>query len=186
MQNFYNDISSTEFAKLEAKSIDNAYNKVPDNTYLRLHVSGDSKTITGTKLLSKAASRWLNKGGKGVWTYTHAWRNINRKHWGKISVLASIDSINDANLAKSLNYVPALVVSEFASKKAFKISGSDIKWIPCPAQTNDNVSCSSCKLCFSEQKLKQINARNSICSSWYSKKYNKKTTQNNTIITFFK
>jgi hypothetical protein len=31
--------------------------------------------------------------------------------------------------------------------------GSNIKWIPCPAQTHSDVTCEKCKLCFNAKKL---------------------------------
>lgn len=52
LENYHLEKSTLELAKLEANSIKNAYDKVPENTYLRLHVSGDSKTITRNKAIS--------------------------------------------------------------------------------------------------------------------------------------
>lgn len=129
------------------------------------------KQLLGTKLLAKAVDKWISKGGVGAWSYTHAWKKVNRSYWGKVSCLASVDSVEWVKLAQELGYVPALVVSQFSSNKAFKLEGSDIKWVPCPAQTKDNVSCSSCKLCFNDSRLRDLNLRNSICGTWSTKKY---------------
>lgn len=53
--------SPLEVARAEAKLIDESYDGgvVPTGRALRLHVSGDSRTIAGTKVLNKAVGRWL-------------------------------------------------------------------------------------------------------------------------------
>ena len=33
-----------------------------------------------------------------------------------------------------------------------------VRWIPCPAQTRDDVTCDSCRLCWDDAKLRAINA----------------------------
>jgi hypothetical protein len=147
------DKSGIIVAKEEAKAIDNSYRgkKVPEGQILRLHVSGDCTTNTAAKTISAAANRWLKRGGKRVWSYTHAWRNVKRESWGKINVLASMESPVDGIKAIRRGYAPALVVGSFASDKAFIAKG--IRWIPCPAQTKDNVTCQDCKLCHDTDKL---------------------------------
>jgi hypothetical protein len=147
-------MTALQLARSEAKAIDNAYKggTIPENRDLRLHVAGESRTITGTKIINKAVGRWKNRGGNDCWSYTHAWRNVTREEWSNVSVLASIDSINDVEAARQQGYAPAIVVSEFASAKAFKMSGSPTKWIPCPAQTKE-VGCTNCRLCFDADRL---------------------------------
>lgn len=150
--------SALEVAREEANLIDKCYDgeKIPANKILRLHVSGDSRTIQGTKLLASACKRWKKRGGAYVYTYTHSWKNVPRSTWGEVSVLASIENTSQVKLAKKNGYVPAIVVEEHLSDKAYYLDGSDIKWIPCPAQTKDR-TCDQCKLCFDDLKLKQRN-----------------------------
>lgn len=150
--------SAIAVAKEEAKAIDNAWGgkKVPDNQLLRLHVSGDCTTDNAAKTVSDAANRWIKRGGKRVWSYTHAWRKVKRESWGNVNVLASMESPKDGMAAIKRGYAPALVVGEFKNDKAFIAEG--IRWIPCPAQTKDNVTCQDCKLCHNVDKLVERNA----------------------------
>lgn len=149
-------------ARAEAKAIDQAYGgrKIPKNTILRLHVSGDSRTVKGTRVLSKAVSRWKSRGGMIAYTYTHAWQNVPRREWAGISTLASVANIAEAERALEIGYAPAIVVPEHLDTKSYKLDGSDITWIPCPAQTKDDVGCSDCKLCARDQYL--IDSRHGI------------------------
>lgn len=150
------DLSAFELAKEEAKKI--VENSDTKSKYLRLHVSGDSSTKGGTKLLAKSVDHWISKTNGKVWTYTHAWKKIPKSYWGNISILASVDSVEEANEAYKNNYVPAIIVPKFESKKSFKIKNSDIKFIPCPAQTHEEISCTNCKLCFDSNKLYSLKA----------------------------
>lgn len=141
-------------ARAEAKAIDNAYNgkAIPTGRAMRLHVSGDSRTVTGSRIINKAIGRWKQRGGGDCWSYTHAWKHVPRSEWNNVSMLASVDSISEVELARKQGYAPAIVVASFDSPKAFQMSGSDTKWIPCPAQTKE-VGCSDCGLCFNANRL---------------------------------
>lgn len=120
------------------------------NQALRLHVVGDSVTVKGTKALSDATKHWLDLIGQ-VWTYTHAWRKVARRHWQGISVLASCERATDAILAMQRGYAAALVVAQHPTDgRAFKVH--DLTIIPCPNQTR-NVTCRECKLCWKDQWL---------------------------------
>lgn len=169
-------LTPIDIAKAEAKAIINSFKGKPipqDGKFggrdLRLHVSGDSRTKAGTKILSFAAQNYINRGGGKVYTYTHSWHNQPRKQWGKISVLASLDNYKDAPKARALGYAPAIVVETFPSDKAFSLPESDVKWIPCPAQTKD-VSCVDCRLCFDADKLFERNVGISFASHGSGKK----------------
>lgn len=151
-----------QVARSEAKAIDNAYQggPIPANRDMRVHVAGDSRTVTGTRIINKAVGRWKKRGGGDCWSYTHAWKSVHRKEWSNISILASIDNVDDAKLARKQGYAPAIVVAEFKDSKAFNIKGSKVKWIPCPAQTKPGgkeVSCVDCRLCFKSDYLYQAN-----------------------------
>lgn len=147
-------MTAIQVAKAEAKAIDESYNggSIPSNRSMRLHVSGDSRTLTGSKLINSAVGRWKVRGGGDCWSYTHAWKNIPRNIWSNVSMLASVSSISEAEEAKNNGYAPAIVVSEHISDKAYLLDGSDIKWIPCPAQTK-GIGCTDCKLCFNADRL---------------------------------
>lgn len=151
-------MSAIQVARAEAQAIDNSYDgkKVPGRD-LRLHVSGDSRTITGTKIINAAVGRWKRRGGDTAFSYTHAWKNVHRSHWSNVSVLASIDSIEQVAGAKLQGYAPAIVVSKYPSKRAFTLPDSDIKWIPCPAELKENISCTSCRLCMKADWLYSTN-----------------------------
>lgn len=146
--------SALDAARSEAKAIDNAYDggPIPDGRDLRIHVAGDSRTLAGTRLINNAIKRWKKRGGGSAWSYTHAWKHVPRNEWTEVSVLASVSNVSEAHEATQMGYAPAIVVAQHPSEKAFKIDGSDTKWIPCPAQTRD-VGCSDCRLCFNADRL---------------------------------
>ena len=146
--------SALEVARSEARAIDESYDggAVPLGRALRVHVAGDSRTLAGTRLINAALERWKKRGGGDVWSYTHAWRNVPRSAWSQASILASVESVADVPLARAQGYAPAIVVPEHLSERAYKLEGSDVKWIPCPAQTRE-VGCSDCRLCFNADRL---------------------------------
>jgi len=150
--------STLEFAKAEADLIKNAYKdkKAPANKLLRIHVSGDSRTVKGSKFINAAVSEWKQNGGHIVWTYTHAWKNVPRHIWNNVSILASIDKIEDVAKARKQGYAPAIIVSEFNSNKLFSVKGTETKFIPCPYETHQ-VTCDKCRLCFKADWLFEKN-----------------------------
>ena len=155
-------LTALQVARQEAQAIDQSYNgkNVPLGRDMRLHVSGDSRTVKGTKLINSSVGRWKKRGGGDCWTYTHAWMNVHRSTWSHVSVLASIDKPEDAVEARKQGYAPAIVVSEFSSPKAFTLPGSDVKYIPCPAQTSPGgkeIGCTECRLCFNADRLYENN-----------------------------
>jgi hypothetical protein len=152
-------LSALEVAREEARAIDYSYNgkAVPQNRDLRIHTAGDSRTVKGTKLINSAIGRWKKRGGGIAWSYTHSWKNIKRSLWSNASVLASVSNTEEANEARKQGYAPAIIVSEFNGDKAFKIDGSSVKWIPCPAQTKNNIGCVDCRLCMRSEFLYKSN-----------------------------
>lgn len=146
--------SPLQAARAEAMAIDTSYNSnsVPIGRDLRLHVSGDSRTITGTRIINKAIGRWKQRGGGDSWSYTHSWRHVSRSEWSNVSILASIESVKDVKEVRRQGYAPALVVDNHPSNKVYYIKGSDVKWIPCPAQTK-SIPCVECRLCFNADRL---------------------------------
>lgn len=124
---------------------------------LRLHTSGDCPTEEAARIVADAAERFMQRGGGKAWTYTHAWRRVARKAWGKVSILASVETLADARRAIKRGWAPARVVSGFPHGDKAWIDGG-VRWIPCPAQTRDNVTCESCRLCWDDAKLRSIGA----------------------------
>jgi hypothetical protein len=123
---------------------------------LRIHTSGDCPTREAAEIVADAAERFMDRGGGPAWTYTHAWRRMPRKAWGAVSVLASVETLADAKRAIRKGWAVARVVPQFSGDKAWTEDG--VRWIPCPAQTRDNVTCESCRLCWDDNKLRAINA----------------------------
>ena len=123
---------------------------------LRIHTSGDCPTAEAARIVADAADRFVARGGGRAWTYTHAWRRMSRKAWGGVSVLASVESLPDARRAMRRGWAVARVVPEFDGDKAWLEGG--VRWIPCPAQTRDAVTCDSCRLCWDDAKLRAIGA----------------------------
>lgn len=150
--------TALQAARSEAKAIDNSYKggAVPTGRDMRLHVAGDSRTIAGSRLINNAIGHWKERGGGECWSYTHAWKHVPREEWNNVSMLASVSNVTEAAEAQELGYAPSIVVGEHPSDKAYKLEGSDTKWIPCPAQTRE-VGCSDCRLCFNADRLHEGN-----------------------------
>lgn len=146
-----------QLARAEAKVIDNSYKggKVP-NRDMRLHVAGDSRTITGSRIINAAVGRWKKRGGRSCWSYTHAWKHVPRSEWSNVSMLASITTTAEVEEARKQGYAPSIVVGEHPSDKAYTLPGSETTWIPCPNQTR-GVGCSDCRLCFKADWLYETN-----------------------------
>ncbi len=117
---------------------------------LRLHVSGDVTRPDALEMIAAAALRWQRRGGGGVWTFTHAWRALERRLWTPISVLASVESPADAEHARDLGYTPAITVRAFPARSSFHLEGSTTAWIPCPAETSGR-TCVECRLCIDRE-----------------------------------
>lgn len=140
-----------ELARAEAIAID----RLPADRDLRLHVAGDSKTVEGTRMIAAACGRYLDRAellghAVAVWAYSHAWREVPREAWGRVSVLASCETADDVRLANARGYAAALVVPEFLDDAAYTLGG--VKMLPCPQQTREKV-CTECRLCFGDQRL---------------------------------
>ena len=150
------ELSSLDIARAEAKLINESYGggPIPNDRNLRLHVSGDSRTIAGTKVINKACGRWLARGDKSnhIWSYTHCWQNITRDNWSNVSIFASVDSIDQVEYARQNGYAPTIVVPEHLKDKPYLLKGSDVKWIPCCSQIG-GIGCVDCRLCFQANKL---------------------------------
>ncbi len=154
--------SAYDLVRKEAREIE-AYGPKAKGKMLRLHVSGDARTEKSAALLGNAAEKWNGK----VYTYTHAWREVSRSAWKNVSVLASVENIDDAKLAIEKGYAPAIIVSHHESEKAYFKDG--IKVIPCPSQTK-NITCEQCRLCMNDKMLYNQKAVIAFAAHGVSKK----------------
>lgn len=164
-------MTGDEVIELEAHLLDRAFRgtrgrvsgRIPrdggrcgrDGRDLRLHVGGDVSGTRGARRLAQTAARWTERGGGAIWTYTHRWRQILRERWGTISVLASVERRDQATLAISRGYVPAIVVSKFKDRRAYRSVHVPRGWriLPCPAETTEGVTCVTCRLCLDADAL---------------------------------
>jgi ParB-like chromosome segregation protein Spo0J len=145
--------SSVDVIREEARQIDDAFDGGPvpqdgarGGRDLRLHVGGDVDSAEGARVLARAARRWRARGGGAVWTYTHAWKDVPRSAWGEaITVLASVEKVDEIEKAQKRGYACAVVVEEFpAGDKAWTVGRTRI--VPCPAETR-GTTCAECRLC---------------------------------------
>ena len=140
--------TALEVAQAEADAID-AMDVVPGRP-MRLHTVGDCASDEAAKMVALAAARYMDRGGGPVWTYTHAWRDVARASWGRVSVFASCETAEDVKLAWVRGYAASIVVPEFPGRRKFDVDVDDVSVIPCPAQTTERVTCSSCRLCLND------------------------------------
>lgn len=127
---------------VEAEAIDKLTGRMP----LRLHVVGDCATDEAARTVSAAVDRYSERGGGNAWTYTHAWRSVERVSWGSVAVRASVENVEDIKAARERGYPAAIVVEEHASDKRYFIGDEPV--IPCPEQTRGR-TCDSCRICWS-------------------------------------
>lgn len=146
-------VRAIDIAREEAAAIDAAYQggRVPRGWGLRLHVSGDARTVGAARVLARAASRWIARGGARPWSYSHAWRAVLREAWGPVSVLASLERASQAEEARAQGYAPALVVASFPAP-SWREAG--VLWIACPAQTARGATCAECRACWRADSLR--------------------------------
>jgi hypothetical protein len=140
------DITPEQIAAEEAAAID----RLTGDRDLRLHVVGDSRMLNGTRRIADAARRYIARGARRVWTYTHAWRTVPRFAWGPVSVLASCETEDEVLAARARGYATAMVVLVHDSEKLYGLGRT--KLLPCPQETR-GVSCADCRLCMDDRRL---------------------------------
>ena len=133
--------------RAEAQAID----ALPATDPLRLHVSGDTRTRRGARRIAAAARRYAAKHGAPVSSYTHAWQTIPAALWRGVSMLASVDSLQDGRKALRAGYAPAAVVDTMPAGPNSSAAG--VRWIHCRHQT-EGVTCRDCALCFKGDRLR--------------------------------
>jgi hypothetical protein len=141
------EITKATIASIEADAID----ALSGDRDLRLHVVGDSTTVNGTRKIAAAAERYMARGGRKAFTYTHAWRSVPRSAWGDVSVLASCETPADVRAASALGYAAVLVVDKHLEERRHHRGGIDL--LPCPQETR-GVTCAECRLCMDAGRLR--------------------------------
>lgn len=147
------DATALQVAQAEADAIDAM--QVVHGRPMRLHTVGDCSTDEAARIVSAAAERYMQRGGGPVWTYTHAWREVERASWGKVSVLASCETEIDVCDARLRGYATAIVVESFPDERLYSPPlYPTMAHLPCPSMTRD-VPCSSCRLCMNDVGLRE-------------------------------
>lgn len=146
--------SALDVARAEARAIDDM--EVVQGRPMRLHTVGDCPTDECAWIVSAAAERYMARGGGPVWTYTHAWRDVDRSSWRTVSVLASCETPADVNDALARGYATAVVVADFDSDVRYGVGTYPhvFDMVPCPSMTR-GVACSDCRLCMNDAGLRQ-------------------------------
>jgi len=142
------DATAMEVAEAEAHVIRTRLSGTRD---LRLHVVGDCPSNEAAQLVSEAALTTTRRQFV-VWSYTHAWPDVDRAAWADVEILASCESVGQLDAARERGYATALVVPVHETDKAYRLGGH--KLLPCPNQTRD-VSCVQCRLCMNTERLRQ-------------------------------
>lgn len=140
------DMTAEQIARIEARAID----KLTGWRDLRLHIVGDSYTYWGTIQIATAAETFMHKHGRKAWTYTHAWREVDREAWGEVSVLASCETEADVLAANARGYAAAIVAESYETEKRHQLGALSV--LPCPEQTR-GIQCVKCRLCLDDQRL---------------------------------
>jgi hypothetical protein len=138
-------------ARQEAAAIDG----LTGERNLRVHVVGDSRTNAAARLVSAAAERYMARGGKKAWSYTHSWRKVERASWGSVSVLASCEAGEHVVDAMARGYGAALVVAEHPADGRTWQHQAGFAVVPCPNQTREDVQCVDCRLCWDDARLRE-------------------------------
>lgn len=141
--------SHIDIARAEAEAIDRLSGRRP----LRLHVVGDCRDDEAARIVASAAERYWQRGGRPVWTYCHAWTQVARESWGRVSVLASCETPEQVRQAFARGYATALVVPTFKDTKAYDIDG--VRILPCPEMTGKVNDCTHCRLCWNDNVLRK-------------------------------
>ena len=135
-------------AKEEARHIDG----LTGLNDLRIHTLGDCSTRSAARIVSAAAERYMARHGRQAYGYTHAWREVSRKDWGTVSVLASCETPQEVRAAQKKGWATAIVVDHHLRETAYTVDG--VKLIPCPEQTGRSESCHACRLCLRDKQLR--------------------------------
>jgi hypothetical protein len=145
-------LDAYQLAVNESKKIDQL---VDAPLPLRLHVSGDTSTIEGTRLLASASAKYSKRHNNApVFSYTHSHLiGLKRSEFGSIKIRASIENLDQLPTVRKLGYEKAAVIVDKhpTDGRAWKHGRETI--IPCPNQTRSDsrgkpITCADCRLCW--------------------------------------
>ena len=139
-----------ESARMEAAAIDAIDRPLP--IPLRIHVSGDATSDREAEMISGAAKRYRERGGRSAWSYTHQWRTVGRGSWGDVSVLASCETFPDVIRARRRGYGAAIVVDDHPADGKAWLHSTGVTVVPCPSQTRGTL-CVDCGLCLNADQV---------------------------------
>jgi len=117
---------------------------------LRVHVVGDCSTPRDAGIVGSAMVAHTRRFGQAAWTYTEAWRTVQRRAWRGATVIASVRTIADIATARARGYAAAITLTRpHTSNKVYQVGTEHL--IPCPAQFKHKgqriVTCEHCSLC---------------------------------------
>ena len=135
-------------ATLEGDEIADMASHAPAGHAMRIHVSGDATSDYRAQQMARGARVWAGP----IWSYTHAWDEVTRESWGRVSVLASCETLSQVILAAAKGYAAALVVASHPENGRAFTTPLGVKVIPCPSQTR-GVACTDCRLCWNDKLL---------------------------------
>ncbi len=143
------NLKSYQLMYHEAECIEKLTGRLP----LRLHGGGDCRSRQGLQKLEKSAVKYTGRHNQPVFTYTHSWKKFARHLWGKISVLASCETMYEVACAMGKGYAACITLPAFPNgNKAFRVG--KLKVVPCPEQSSTAyVDCSTCRMCMDADKL---------------------------------
>lgn len=136
--------SPEEIAAAEAAAI----RKLSGRNPLRLKTVGDCRTNEAVAIVREAVDEYKSKHGSAVWSYTHAWRKVDRAAWGDTSVLASCETEDDVRKATTAGWGVAVVFNQGEMPKEY----GGLRVIPCLQQTGVAADCYSCTYNKAEDK----------------------------------
>jgi hypothetical protein len=144
--------TNADVAAIEAQGI-TALGALRSGRKLRVHVVGDCPDGASADRVGDAMARYTAGVGRPAWTYTHAWRDVERRAWGGAEVLASCETPAGVEEAWERGYAAALVVPAFPSPRAYVQDGVTV--LPCPNQvTQGRVTCDACHICMQSERLR--------------------------------
>lgn len=126
-------------ARAEADAID-AVRSFERTPYLRLHTLGDCPDEACAMVVSAAVGRATKRGLRVAWTYTHAFASVPVDAWYPIHVRASVETLHDAEVARSMGY----------SRMAWVVPAGEP--MPCNAFRCPGNGCTTCQRCWVSAK----------------------------------
>ncbi len=124
-----------------------------DARVVRIGAMGDPSRARPSEV--QGAREEVAKAGlDGVITYTHFWREEGSQ-WLREIALASCESEEDAVTAIGMGWTPALLLrwdAALEGQRTITLSNGDAILI-CPAQTKENVTCNTCRMCWTDHPV---------------------------------